>query len=336
MATKKATGRAGGGWVVLGALALAVVVAVQTGWAGFGLAQLRSSLFPRDESLLEWVPSDTAAVVVIDPHQLKLESLGAEGSTARAALQRTRDDVKNATGIDLAFDVDKLVLTGTLAVARGRFDGKKLADKLAAHRYTPAEHEGRTLLAREGEDALAVIDDSVLLYGDAAGVRAGITAHEKGASLAKDEPMTERLRRVGWDHAVSAVVRVADDKPSVREILTGSTGPRSVGLAVSTAAGMDLDAQVEAASTSAAAELAKLLEEKRAADLGPVIGAEPARVLADVIKKATITADTAAGVVKIHAHLDPAQLDALAKQARAGLPLAQSYKALRLYQLLVP
>lgn len=335
---KATKGGGGGKWVALGGLVLAVVVAVEAGWAGWGWAQLRSIIFPRDESLLAWIPGDTSAVVVVDPHQLKLDALGAESSTARTALQRTRDDVKKATGVDLAFDVDKLALSSALAVGRGRFDAKKLADRLAAHHYTRAEHEGTTYLVRAGEDALAVIDDAILLYGDEAGVRAGITAHAKGTSLEKNEQATARLRQIGWDHALVAMVRITDDKPSVREMLSGSTGPRAVSIALSTQVGLDVDAFVEAASPGAAEELAKLLEEKRKADggLAPVVGDDAAAILADVAKKATIAADTQTGVVKIHAHLTSAQIDALAKQAKSEMPIAQMYKTIRLYQLLVP
>jgi len=330
--------RGGGKWLFLGGLALAVVVAVEAGWAGFGWAQLRAAVWPRDESLLGWIPGDAGALVIVDPHQLHLDSLGAEGSAPRTALQRTRDDLKKATGVDIAFDIDKLALSDSLAVARGRFDFKRLRDRLGERRYTVAEHEGVTYLVRAGEDAVAVIDDALLLYGDEAGMKAGITAHEKGTSLDKNEQVTARLKQIGWDHAFVATGRITDDRPSVREILAGGSGPRSVSVAVSTKVGLDVDANVEAASPGAADELAKLLEDKRKADtnLAPLVGPEAAQILSDVAKKATITADTTTGNVKVHVHLDAAQLDALAGQARASAPLRELYKTVRLYQLLAP
>lgn len=337
-AIKAKRGGGSGKWIALGGLVLAVWVAVETGWAGYGWAQLRSSVFPRDESLLSWVPEDTMAVVVVDPHQIKLENLGAQGSTVRTALDRTRDDIKKATGIDLAFDVDKLVLSNALAVARGRFNGKKLADLLAGHRYVRAEHEGMTYLTRSGEDAIAVVDDSILLYGDEPGVKAGITAHAKGTSLEKHEQTTARLRQVGWDHAILSTVRITDDRPSVRQILSGSTGPRAVTSSLSTLAGLDLDTRVESSSAGGADELAKLLDEKRKGDAGlaAFVGPEASAVLADMMKKATIAADPATSTVRIQLHLDPAQVDTLAKQIRASQPLAEAYKTVRLFQLLAP
>ena len=339
MVVTKTTKRGGGRkWVVLGALALGTVVAVEAGWAGYGAARLRSAVFPRDESLLSWLPGDTGGLVIVDPHQLKLEALGTDGSTARTEIRRRIDDIKKITGIDLAFDVDKLALSGSLAVARGRFDAKKLRERLTENRYTTAEHEGYTYLVRAGEDALAVVDDSILLYGDESSVKAGLAAHAKGTSLEKNDPTTARLRRIGWDRALLATVRIADDRPSVREVLSGSSGPRAVSVAVRTQGGLDIDAEVEAAAPSAADELAKLLDEKRKSDaaIAPLVGADTAKVLADIAQKATVTADTTAGVVKIHVHLDQAQVDTLAKQAKANLPVGEMYKTLRLYQLLAP
>jgi len=328
--------------VVLGVLALGAFVGIESGWAGFGWAQLKSAVFPRDEALLAWVPDDTSALAIVDPHQLKLEALGGEGSTARTALTRTRDDVKKATGVDLAFDVDKLVISSSLVVARGRFDAKKLTERLAAHRYVPAEHKGTVYLVRAGEDALAVIEGDLLLYGDEASIKAAIEAHAAGTSLEKNEQTTARLRQIGWNHPLVVTVRITDDKPSLREIVVGSTGPRAVSVSATAVSGLDLDGLVESASGGAADELAKLLEEKRknAEALGPSIGlgtgATVTPILVEVAKKATITADRVTGAVKIHVHLDPAQLDALGKEAKTALPLAEMYKNVRLVQLLVP
>jgi hypothetical protein len=337
-AIRKPAGRGRGKWMVLGVMALVAFLAVETGWAGFGWAALRSAVYPTDTALLGWVPGDTAGVAIVDPHQLKLEALGAEGNTSRAALERTRNDVKQATGIDLAFDVDKLILSPSLVVARGRFDRKKLADRLAEHRYVVAEHRGDTYLVRAGEDAIAVLDGSVLLYGDEAGIKAAIDAHEDGTALGKNDQVMTRLGQVGWNHPLLVTVRLADDKPSLHAILTGSTGPRAVTVGVTTLAGLDLESIVEAASPSAGDELSKLLEEKRrdAGALPPALGAEVTPVLSDIAKKATIANDPQTGQVKVRVHVDPAQLDTLIKNAKAAAPFAEMYKTMRLFQLLSP
>jgi hypothetical protein len=325
--------------MALGGVALAAFLAVETGWAGFGFAHLRSRIYPNDTALLSWVPGETSAVGILDPHQLRLDALGGEGGTARTALQRTRDDIKRATGIDLAFDVDKLVITPALVVARGRFDQAKLAERLTAHHYAMAEHHGEVYLVRAGEDAIGVIDGSVLLYGDEAGVKAAIDAHQGSTSLEKSEEVVGRLGRVGWNHPLLFTVRITDDKPSLRAILVGATGPRAVTVGIATpASGLEVDAMVESASPSAAGELVKLLEEKRksAEAIQAAAGAEVAPILADIAKKSTIASDAQSADVKAHAHVDPAQLEALAKNARAALPVAEMYKTMRLFQLLAP
>ncbi|MFO0757749.1 MAG: hypothetical protein U0359_14740 [Byssovorax sp.] len=329
--------KAGNGkWIALGLVGLVVFIAAQAGFLGFGWAHVRAAVFPRDESLLEYVPADAGGALILDPHQLDPKALGGEESAARQWLARTRTELKKATDIDVLFDVDKLVLSPTLAVARGRFDGKKLAQKLGEARYKAAEHQGQSYLVSK-DDAVAVIDDTILLYGDEAGIRAGLDARQAKTSLGHSDAVTARLKSVGWDHPILFTVQVTDERPSIRAILAGSTGPRAVTVGVTTRAGMDIDATVELASAAAADELKKLLEEKRkdAEALKPVVGSEAANVLLGVIKRGTL--GTEEGFLKIHLHVEPAELDALIKAAdKASPPLGEMYKNLRLIQLLVP
>jgi hypothetical protein len=337
--TMKAKPAGRGKWLALGVTAFAAFLAVETGWAGFGWAHLKAAVYPNDTGLLGWVPAATGAVVIVDPHQIHLETLGAEGDTARTALDRTRDDVRRATGVDLAFDVDKLVITPSLVVARGRFDPQKLTERLTSHSYALAEHKGSVYLVRAGEDAIGVVAGSVLLYGDEASLTAAIDAHEAGTTLEKSEATTARLAQVGWNHPILTTVRITDEQPSLRAILSGATGPRAVTVGLTTPqGGLDVDAVVESASPAAAAELAKLLDEQRQKvdGLGPIVGADVAAILADVAKKATLAADPQGSGVRAHAHLDPGQIAALGKSVRSSVPLAQWYKTLRLFQLLTP
>lgn len=325
-----------GKWMALAAVALVVFVAAQAGYLGFGCAHVRAAVFPRDEALLEYVPGDAGGALILDPHQLDPKALGSETSASRQWLTRTRTELKKATDIDVLFDVDKLVLSPTLAVARGRFDAKKLADKLGEARYKPAEHKGQGYLVSK-DDAIAVVDDSILLYGDEAGVRAGIEAKQGKSSLGNNEQAMARLKSVGWDHPLLFTVQITDERPSIRAILAGSTGPRAVTVGVTTRAGLDLDATIEMTSPASAEELKKLLEEKRkdAEALKPLVGQEAANILLEVIKKGTLGSEE--GFLKIHLHVEPAQLDALIKAAdSAAAPFGEMYKNLRLIQLLVP
>ncbi len=345
MAAEKVTKAAGspaakkagkGKWIALGVVALVVFVAAQAGFLGFGCAHVRAAVFPRDEALLEYVPGDAGGVLVLDPHQLDAKALGSETSTSRQWLTRTRAELKKATDIDVLFDVDKLVLSPTLAVARGRFSAKKLAEKLGEARYKAAEHKGQSYLVSK-DDAIAVIDDAILLYGDEEGIRAGIDAKQGKTSLGANDQAMARMKSVGWDHPILFTVQLTDERPSIRAILAGSSGPRAVTVGVTTRAGLDLDATIEMASGAAAEELKKLLEEKRkdAEALKPLVGQEAANILLEVIKKGTLGSEE--GFLKIHLHMEPAQLDALIKAAdSAAVPFGEVYKNLRLIQLLVP
>ena len=323
-------------WMVLGVLILAVVVASQAGLTGYGWAHLKSSAFPRDEAILGYAPADTAGVLIVDPHQVDPKSLGAESGAARGWLSRTRADLQKATGIDLFFDVDKIVATPTILVLRGRFDAHKLAERLGAAHYAAVDYKGQSYLVRAGEDAIAVVDGDILLYGDEAGVKAAIDAKQGGTSLEKSEQVLERLKSVGWNHPILLTIRITDEKPSIRSILTGSTGPRAVTVGLTTLSGLDVAASIESASPAAAEELKKLLEEKRGAPdaLTPVIGPDSAAILVDVAKKATITRQES--YLRVQMHVEPAQLDALLRASSASMPLGEAYKTLRLYQLLVP
>ncbi len=333
-AGRRKTGRVK--WMVLGVLTLGVFIAAQAGFVGFGWAHLKASAFPRDEALLGYVPGDTVGALVVDPHQIDPKSLGGQDTAARQWLVRTRVDIQKATGIDLFFDVDKIALTPTIVVLRGRFDAHKLTERLAEAHYATADHKGQSYLVRVGEDAIALVDGNVLLYGDEAGIKAAIDAQQGGTSLEKNEPVLERLKNVGWNHPILLTLRLTDDKPSIRSILAGKTGPRAITVGITTLLGLDLSAAIESTSPAATDELKKLLEEKRGSpdSLAPVVGPGAAAILVDVAKKATITRQESA--LRVQMHVEPAQLDALIKAAGGAAPIGEAYKALRLYQLLVP
>jgi hypothetical protein len=306
-------------WALLG-VALALVLAAQMGWLGFGFAHLMSLTFPKDESLLAFVPDSAGGIAILDPHQLDLKALGGEQGKLRQNIERIRADLKKATGIDLAFDVDKAVFSPELVVARGRFSEKHIGEKLGEYRYTRSEYKGTSYLVRQGEDALAIVD-GVLLYGPESSVKLALDTKENGRSLAKDEKTTDRLDEIGWKHALVVALRIHDDKPSLKSIVAGASGPRAVTVGLTTKGGIAVHAIVEAASPESAQDIAKLIDERRAnADAfvtltGPELGAK----LADVAKKATVKAEPESRVV-VRAQIDPPSIDAIAAAA-ASLPL---------------
>ncbi len=325
-------------WVVLICLGLAVFLAVKTGWAGFGWAQLKSTVYPGSDGLLEWIPADTQAVAIVDPHQIHPKALGWERGAAREWLDRVRHDVKSAAGVDLAFDVDKLAITPTLVVMSGRFDGDGLASRLTEYKYAKAAYSGRTYLVRVGEDALMVVDDNRLLYGDETSIKAAIDA-KGGASLAKNDSVVARLARTGYKQLLVGTFQLTGGRPSLRSMLTGNTGPRAISIGVRSSQGVDVQATVEVASPSLAEELARLLDEKRAglaesvqATTGPELGT----LLAKVAHDTTIKADPATGQVDLRTHVSSSDLDALVQSAEKSQPLTEAYKTFRLVQLLAP
>jgi hypothetical protein len=314
----------------------AVFAAVETGWAGYGWADLKSRLYPGDDGLLAWVPADTEAVAIIDPHQIHAQALGAEKNAARQWLDRVRNDVKTASGVDLAFDVDKLAITPSLVVMSGRFSGEDLAARLADYKYVKAEHANRTYLVRAGEDAIMAPDDSHLLYGSEASIRAAIEA-EGGASLAKNDLVVQRLARMGYKEPFVGTVTLSGERPSLRSMITGSAGPHAVTAGVQVRQGIDVAATIDTGSTASADELAHLLDEKRVglADLlAGRTGADLATLVAKTAHDATIKAT--AGEVDLSCHVSSEALDALIQAAEKSGPLNEAYKDLRLYQLLVP
>ncbi len=325
------------GLVFLLLLGVAIFGAVETGWAGFGWAQLRSMVYPRNDALLEWLPADTQAVAIIDPHQSRLKALGGEGSVARTWLERVRADVKKAAGVDLVFDVDKVVMTPGLVVMSGRFDGEKLATRLAEYRYTKADHGDRSYLVRAGEDAVMSVGDDILVYGDDSTIKASIDA-KAGASLARNQPVMDRLAQTGWNHPLLATIQLGGDRPSLRSMITGATGPRAVSFSVRGDRGIDVQASVEASTPSAGAELAKLLDEKRSnvTDLQTLTGPDLGSQIATVAHDATIKSDPVTGQVGIDLHVSSDALDAFIRAAEHSAPLTEMYKTLRLVQLLAP
>jgi hypothetical protein len=330
--------RSRAGWVLLLLFGLAAFGAVKTGWAGFGWAEAKSVVYPGSEGLLEWIPAEAQAVAIVDPHQIHAKSLGPEQGAARAWLERVRGDVKAASGVDLVFDVDKLALTPTLVVMAGRFDGDKLAARLAEYKYVRAEHGGRSYLVRAGEDALMAVDNDRLLYGDEASIQAAIDA-KGGASLAKNDQFTARLARAGYKQPLVATMALGGERPSLRSMLTGSTGPRAISLGVKSASGIDVHATIDAASGPPADELAHLLDAQRAGvaeSLQATTGAELGALLAKVAHDTTITADATTGQVDLRAHISSEDLDALVKSAETSAPLSEAYKALRRHQLVAP
>jgi hypothetical protein len=326
-----------GKWVALVVFGGVVFLAIKAGWAGFAWAHIKAATVPRDDALLAWVPPDTTVVSVVDPHQVSPKNLGAAQGLVRASLERLRGDIQKATGVDLAYDVDKVVLTPTLVVMRGRFDGERIAQKLAEYGYVRGDYQGRHTVVRAGEDALFVSDDEVIVYGDEASIKSAADAHA-GTSLARDDQVVTRLAQIGWNHALIGTVRLGADRPSLRALIAGISGPHAVTFGVRAGKGIELEATVEVGSAAASEELGKLLEDKRAhaADALQSWGADLATQVAAVARTASVRADASSATVRLGANVSVESFDALFKAARASPMVAETFKTYRWVQLLSP
>ena len=284
------------------------------------------------------MPADTRGrVIIVDFHLLHWKAIPSGQGIARSAIERVRNDVRTATGVDLVLDVDKLALTPGVTVVRGRFDGEKMAEKLGPYKYVPAEYSGRHYLVRTGDDALLIVDDHVLVYGDENGIKAAIDAKGGRIRSAKDERVKGRLAQMGWDEPLLATIQFNDDRPSLRAMITGATGSRAVTVGIRTARGVDVHATIEASSPNGAQELAKTLEERRAhtaESLATFAGADLAALLGNIARGAAIQVDAAHGQVDVRAHVSGDELDGIVKAATTSSTLAETYKSLR--QLLAP
>ncbi|AKT39981.1 hypothetical protein [Chondromyces crocatus] len=337
--TAKKKGKTRTKLILLGGFLLALVVVVQTGLVGYGIAHLRAATFPGPVGLLDHFPATTTGVVLIDTHRLDPAALGHEEGAARTYLTRTRDEIKKITGIDLWFDIDKIAIAPSLTVARGRFSEARVTDRLKESKYVEAEYKGVKYMVRGGEDALAVRDGSFLLYGDEAAIRASIDASAANDTLDEQPQFSERLDAVGWEYPVLGTIQISSDKPSVREVLAGSSGPRAVTVGLDTKGGLVVKVLVETINPASAEELRKLLDEKKAdaAVLGAIPGTDVGPLLSDVAKRARVSVPPGTSQVAIQVELTPEELDRVAKAGNAlAEAFKQAYSNVRLFQLLVP
>jgi hypothetical protein len=321
-----------------GAATVAAIIAGQLGWLGWGLGHVRAQVYPTDVALLGYLPETTSAVAILNPHLTDKKSLGGEKGALFSQVERIRKDLLQVTGVDLVIDVDKLVISPGLIVARGRFNAAKIAQKLAEAHYSSLEYKGAKILIKPNEDALSVLDDGVLAYGTEAAIREALDAHEAGKTLGKREAFVGRLDRLGWSHPLVATVQLTDEKPSIKAAVAGSTGPRAYSLVADTKLGVDLHAVVESWSPSTAEETRKLVEEARQRGL-PVL-AQSARTdgskrAVAILQAAKMTTDPASGDLRIDAHLTQPDLDAFVDLATQG-PVGDLAKGARLMQLLTP
>ncbi len=133
------------------------------------------------------------------------------------------------------------------------------------------------------------VGDDILVYGDDDTIKASIDVRQ-GRAVAREEPArasTASRRSAGTITLLATIQLGAGDRPSLRSMITGATGPRAVSFSVRGDRGIDVQSSIDTATPSAGAELAKLLEREahqRPHDLqalaGPDLGTQLATVAA--------------------------------------------------------
>ncbi|MBI4820475.1 MAG: hypothetical protein HY791_29680 [Deltaproteobacteria bacterium] len=245
-------------------LALLVVLVTGTGFAahhlgylGRWIGQARVEVTPKDSQILGYFPADARGLVGI---QVPLARVPGKAGERLRDLARDLEDV---SGVRVGFDVDTLVGDADIQVARGRFDWKKMSERLEANGYQITNESYRPLAVRKDGDALA-IDDDYLIHGQFEPVKAALDRKSsKTGATAKSRIATD-LDAIGWNHAAFGVVRLADEGTSIAQVLKGQEPLRAVGASIDTTdTRYVIVTTVRASSSGSASEIASEAEKMK-------------------------------------------------------------------------
>jgi hypothetical protein len=289
---KQTTGRRKSLWVSVLVLILVGSAAYQTGYLGLGTAKLRSMVFPRDEALLDYVPSSTRTMVIVDIRALDTNLFQSKRNTLKSKLDIRRKAIKETTDIDMFFDVDKVVWADSVVVARGRFHPSKIVAAMKEHSYESHEIAGVTVMEQWEQDSLAIVDSSTILYGSHQSVERALLAHKEHHTMQKSEKNTQRLRDVGWSYPI--LVTYGNNRaPSIGNILQGQTSSMAVTFGIKSDAkkGLNIDGIVDASSEEQAKALMASFEEQKTSELAGIAFLFPqaSKWLHDVLLQTKVT-----------------------------------------------
>ncbi len=163
---------------------------------------------PDDSELAGIVPDGAETVIELDVAQLRTSDWSQRLVAVSDAERTAKTD---AQGFDEISDVDRAMFavneaagkTTTLTIARGRFDGARLARALSA--WTPGDWRGSRLWER-GDEAVALLTARTLIRGEPAAVR---TAIDCAWGLAPD------VRRSGVGELRRELLSDGDHAPAV-------------------------------------------------------------------------------------------------------------------------
>lgn len=148
-----------------------------------------------DSSLLGLAPADSEALIGINVRQILASDFGK--MVMAQATGTGHPEVKafaDQGGFDPMHDLDEILIAApakqnpnALFLMRGKFDAAKLSQLAAMGGMKGADYHGVQIMVRAGQQggfsAVAVMDPSLIVGGDEAGVRAFVDRHGKGAGL---------------------------------------------------------------------------------------------------------------------------------------------------------
>lgn len=148
-----------------------------------------------DSSLLKLAPADSEALIGINIRQILNSDFGK--MVMAQATGPGHPEVKafsDQAGFDPMRDLEEVLIAApakqnpsVLFLLRGKFDAAKLAGFAAMGGMKGADYKGVQIMARAGQQsgfsAVAVMDPTLIVGGDEAGVRAFVDGHGEGAGL---------------------------------------------------------------------------------------------------------------------------------------------------------
>jgi len=146
-----------------------------------------------DSSLLKLAPADTEALIGINIRQILASDFGKMVMAQMAGAGNPQVKAfSDMAGFDPARDLDEILIAApakqnpnVLLLVRGKFDATKLAQLAAMGGMKGADYKGVQILAKPGQQggfsAMAVMDPSLIVAGEEAGVRAFVDRHGEGA-----------------------------------------------------------------------------------------------------------------------------------------------------------
>ena len=174
--------------VLVSSIVVALGLVAGLGALWFGQARAAVGPMPGEALLL---PADARFVMGFDVKRFTASPFYARYAGERGMKPEALRELEEKTGLDPARDIDQIVVAGTgvrgvgLALVTGRFDLYKLGRTLETEgKVRGYNHAGASLYAfkEDGPNpaAVALLDESALLFGEKPRVEAAVTSRTRG------------------------------------------------------------------------------------------------------------------------------------------------------------